>query len=199
MKVSRIVTGLFATNTYLLEDNNKVILVDPACKEEKLEPYLVNKELLAVLLTHGHFDHIKACDDLYKKYNVPIYLNGKDIYLTKDNSQGRVFGLQSVPTISVPTTNLKEGSMKIGPFKFEVIYTPGHTKGSVCFVFDDCVFTGDTLFKGSAGRTDLDGGDNSELKASLKALKTLNPNLIIYPGHEDISTIEYEINNNPFM
>lgn len=199
MEIKRLVTGLFSTNTYILEIDNKIILIDPACKEEKLEPYLKDKELLAVLLTHGHFDHIKACDDLANKYNVPIYLNSDDIYLTKDNSQGKVFGIQAVPTISIKTTDLKEGDMSIGPFEFEVIFTPGHTKGSVCFKFDDCIFTGDTLFKGSAGRTDLDGGDYTALKASLKLLKDLNPSLIVYPGHDEISTIEDEINNNPFM
>lgn len=199
MEVKKLVTGIFQTNTYLLEINDKLLLIDPACKAEKLYPYLENKELLAVLLTHGHFDHIKACDELYKKYNVPIYLNKKDEYLTKDNTQGSAFGLQNVPTISVPIKDLKEGKMSIGPFSFEVIFTPGHTKGSVCYIFDDCVFTGDTLFKGSAGRTDLDGGDASKLKASLRILKELNPNLIVYPGHEDISTIENEVNYNPFM
>lgn len=199
MEVNRLVTGLFGTNTYILSVDNKIILIDPACKAEKLYPYLEGKELLAILLTHGHFDHIKACDELYKKYKVPIYLNNKDIYLTKDNTQGQVFGLQSVPTISVPTLDIKEGRMSIGPFNFEIIYTPGHTKGSVCYIFDDCAFTGDTLFKGSAGRTDLDGGDASELKASLRLLKQLNPSLIVYPGHDEISTIENEINFNPFM
>lgn len=199
MEVKKLVTGIFQTNTYLLEINDKLLLIDPACKALKLYPYLENKELLAVLLTHGHFDHIKACDELYKKYNVPIYLNKKDEYLTKDNTQGSAFGLQNVPTISVPIKDLKEGKMSIGPFSFEVIFTPGHTNGSVCYIFDGCVFTGDTLFKGSAGRTDLDGGDASKLKASLRILKELNPNLIVYPGHEDISTIENEVSYNPFM
>lgn len=199
MKVDKLITGLFRTNTYVLEIDDKLILIDPACKAEKLYPYLQEKELLAILLTHGHFDHIKACDDLYKKYKVPIYLNKEDLYLTKDNSQGRAFGLQNVPTISVPTKDLKEGDTSIGPFNFEVIFTPGHTKGSVCFKFDDCIFTGDTLFKESVGRTDLEGGDISALKASLRILKDLDPTLIVYPGHEDISTIENEINNNPFM
>lgn len=199
MEVKRIVAGIFLTNTYFLNEDNKVILIDPACKAEKLYPLLENKELLAILLTHGHFDHIKACDDLYKKYNIPIYLNSKDIYLTKDNLQGRSFGLQSVPTISSPTINLKQGNHKIGPFEFEVIYTPGHSKGSVCYKFSDCIFTGDTLFKNSVGRTDLDGGDASLLKASLRLIKELDPNLVVYPGHDEISTIEDEINNNPYM
>lgn len=198
MEVTRLICGAFATNTYLLEIDDECLLIDPACKIDKLIPYLENKKLLAVLLTHGHFDHIKACDDLYKQYHCPIYLNDLDIELTKDNSQGRVFGLMNVPTISVPTVNIKEGKNSIGPFEFEVIYTPGHTEGSVCYKFKDCIFTGDTLFKGSAGRTDLKGGNNSKLKNSLRIFKDME-DLIVYPGHDESSTIRDEQNYNFYL
>ncbi len=198
MLVKRLVCGAFATNTYLLEIEDKCLLIDPACKAEKLVPYLKDKELLAVLLTHGHFDHIKACDDLYNKYHCDIYLHQDDLQLTKDNSQGRSFGLMNVPTISVKTRHINEGKMDIGPFVFEVIYTPGHTMGSVCYKFDECIFTGDTLFKGSVGRTDLKGGNNSLLKASLRVFKDM-PDLIVYPGHEEVSTIRDEQTNNYYL
>lgn len=199
MEVKRLVCGIFQTNTYILEIDNKIIVVDPACKVDKLLPYLNGKELLAVLLTHGHFDHIKACDDLYKMFKVPIYIHEADIEMTKNKGWGRVFGLQAVPTISVPLVKLKETKYKIGPFNFEVLFTPGHSKGSVCYLFDDCIFTGDTLFKLACGRSDLEGGDISELKSSLRMLKTLNPSLIVYPGHDEITNLEYEIENNSYL
>ncbi len=199
MQVTCLKCGLFQTNTYILEIENKCILIDPACKAEKLEPYLVNKDLLAVLLTHGHFDHIKACNDLYKKYNVPIYIHEADIEMAKDGSAGKEFGLQFVPTLNVPVKKLIEKEYEIGPFKFEVLFTPGHSKGSVCYLFKDCIFTGDTLFKMACGRTDLVGGSSSEIKQSLRLLKNLNPNLIVYPGHDQSSTLEFEIENNPYM
>ncbi len=199
MEVKRLVCGIFQTNTYILEIDNKIIVVDPACKVDKLLPYLNGKELLAVLLTHGHFDHIKACDDLYKMFKVPIYIHEADIEMTKNKGWGRVFGLQAVPTISVPLVKLKETKYKIGPFNFEVLFTPGHSKGSVCYLFDDCIFTGDTLFKLACGRSDLEGGDISELKSSLRILKTLNPSLIVYPGHDEITNLEYEIENNSYL
>ena len=199
MEVKRLVCGIFQTNTYILEIYNKIIVVDPACKVDKLLPYLNGKELLAVLLTHGHFDHIKACDDLYKMFKVPIYIHEADIEMTKNKGWGRVFGLQAVPTISVPLVKLKETKYKIGPFNFEVLFTPGHSKGSVCYLFDDCIFTGDTLFKLACGRSDLEGGDISELKSSLRMLKTLNPSLIVYPGHDEITNLEYEIENNSYL
>lgn len=199
MEIKCLVCGAFATNTYVLEIDDSIILIDPACKKEKLEPYLKGKKLLAVLLTHGHFDHIKACDGLYKEYKMPIYLNTLDIELTKDNTQGQSFGLDSVPTISSPVTNLKEGTMNIGPFSFEVIYTPGHTEGSVCFRFEECIFTGDTLFRGSVGRTDLNGGNMSKLKNSLRVFKDLDPSLMVYPGHEEPTMIIDELNYNPYF
>lgn len=199
MEVKRLVCGIFQTNTYILEIDNKIIVVDPACKVDKLLPYLNGKELLAVLLTHGHFDHIKACDDLYKMFKVPIYIHEADIEMTKNKGWGRVFGLQAVPTISVSLVKLKETKYKIGPFNFEVLFTPGHSKGSVCYLFDDCIFTGDTLFKLACGRSDLEGGDIRELKSSLRMLKTLNPSLIVYPGHDEITNLEYEIENNSYL
>lgn len=199
MEVKRLVCGIFQTNTYILEIDNKIIVVDPACKVDKLLPYLNGKELLAVLLTHGHFDHIKTCDDLYKMFKVPIYIHEADIEMTKNKGWGRVFGLQAVPTISVPLVKLKETKYKIGPFNFEVLFTPGHSKGSVCYLFDDCIFTGDTLFKLACGRSDLEDGDISELKSSLRMLKTLNPSLIVYPGHDEITNLEYEIENNSYL
>lgn len=199
MEVTRLVCGIFQTNTYILEIDNKIIVFDPACKVDKLLPYFNGKELLAVLLTHGHFDHIKSCDDLYKMFKVPIYIHEADIEMTKNKGWGRVFGLQAVPTISVPLVKLKETKYKIGPFNFEVLFTPGHSKGSVCYLFDDCIFTGDTLFKLACGRSDLEGGDISELKSSLRMLKTLNPSLIVYPGHDEITNLEYEIENNSYL
>lgn len=199
MQVKCLKCGLFQTNTYFLEIEDTCILIDPACKIDKLLPLLENKKLLAVLLTHGHFDHIKACDDLYKRYNVPIYIHEADIDMTKDGSMGKSFGLQYVPTISVPLVKLDERKYEIGAFKFEVIFTPGHSKGSLCYLFNDCIFTGDTLFRLSCGRTDLEGGSVSELKHSLKLLSTLDPNLIVYPGHDEASVLGFEIENNPYM
>ena len=199
MEVERFVLGMYGTNTYMLSIDNDVILVDPASKAEKLFPVLEGKKLLAVLLTHGHFDHIKAVDGLYEKYKMPIYVHSEDERLIRDKSQRALFGLPYSPTISSPVEHLKEGSMEIGPFKFDVIFTPGHSKGSVCYAFDEYLIAGDTLFKNSVGRTDLPGGDESELRASLRVLKELNPCLKVLPGHDDVSVLEDEINNNPFM
>lgn len=194
-----MVLGMFSTNSYMLTIDNDVILIDPASKAEKLFPLLEGKNLLAVLLTHGHFDHIKACDDLYEKFKMPIYIQENDERLARDKNQRVLFGLPFSPYISVPVKLLEEGPMKIGPFEFEVLFTPGHSKGSVCYLFKDYLFSGDTLFKMSVGRTDLGGGNEKELKDSLRQLKKLDPNLIVYPGHDEDTILKNEIENNPYM
>ena len=197
MDIQTFVLGPIATNTYLLSIGNDVILIDPASKPEKLIDKLQGRNLLAVLLTHGHFDHIKACDGLYEKYGCRIYLHPDDEELARDKYSGADFGLVSY--ISCPIEPLKEGKMKIGPFEFETIFTPGHTPGSVIFVFDHYIFTGDTLFRGSVGRTDLKGGDARTLKQSLQIFKSFDQEYFILPGHDDPSTLSFELANNWYL
>ena len=197
MEIETYVMGPIATNTYLLSEGNDVIVIDPASKPEKMIEKINGRNLLAVLLTHGHFDHIKACDGLFEKYGCPIYLHKDDEELARDKYSGADFGLVSY--ISCPIEELKEGKMKIGPFEFEVIFTPGHTPGSVIFVFDHHIFTGDTLFAGSVGRTDLKGGNGRMLKESLKVFKSFNGEYFILPGHDDPSTLSLELANNCYL
>ena len=197
MEIRCFVLGPIGTNTYLLTQGNDAILIDPASKAEKLIDILGDYNLLGILLTHGHFDHIKAVDGLYEKYHCPVYLHEKDEELARDKNSGEDFGLVSY--ISCPIAKLQEGKMNIGPFNFEVIFTPGHTEGSVIYLFDDCIFTGDTLFKGSVGRTDLKGGDARKLKDSLRVFKSFNKNYSIYPGHEESSTLLDELANNYYL
>lgn len=191
--------GSFGTNTYFIENDTEVILVDPAGKASKIIEMFGDKKLLAILLTHGHFDHIKAVDELYDTYKIPVYINEKDEALCRDKMQCLAFGLPYSPVVSCPVVHLKEGKLKISSFEFEVIFTPGHTKGSTCFKIENYLITGDTLFKNSVGRTDLKGGDDRELKASLRIIKELDPELFILPGHEEISTLKEELENNPFL
>ena len=197
MEIKQFVLGPIATNTYLLTEGKDALLIDPASKPEKLIEILGDLNLIGILLTHGHFDHIKAVDGLYEKYHCPVYLHEDDEILARDKYSGADFGLVSY--ISCKTEKLTQGKMNIGPFNFEVIFTPGHTEGSVIYVFEDSIFTGDTLFKGSVGRTDLKGGDARKLKDSLRVFKQFNKNYNIYPGHEETTNILDELDNNYYL
>ena len=197
MDIHTFVMGPVMTNTYLLEDEGKALLIDPAGKSNKVIEMLGDLDLIGILLTHGHFDHIKAVDGLFKKYHCPVYLHRDDEALARDKYSGTLFGLSSC--ITCPVEYLEEGKMKVGPFEFEVIYTPGHTPGSVIFVFENEIFTGDTLFKGSVGRTDLEGGNERVLKDSLRVFRTFEKDYHIFPGHESDTFLSYELANNWFL
>ena len=197
MEIRRFVLGPIATNTYLLTEGGEALLIDPASKPEKLISLLGDLHLCGILLTHGHFDHIKAVDGLYHHYHCPVYLHPADEELARDKYSGASFGLTSY--ISVPTIPLQEGMTEIGPFRFETVFTPGHTEGSVIFLFDHDIFTGDTLFRGSVGRTDLKGGNNVKLKDSLRYFHTLSGDYKIYPGHEEETTLAEELVYNPYL
>ena len=197
MKIQTFVLGPVATNTYLLTQGNEALLIDPASKPEKLIEILGDLKLEGILLTHGHFDHIKAVDGLYEKYHCPVFLHQDDEDMARDKYSGAVFGLVSY--ITCPVNHLEEGKMKIGSFEFEVIFTPGHTPGSVIYVFDDAIFTGDTLFRGSVGRTDLKGGNASVLKESLRVFRQCQKEYDIYPGHDQPTTLSFELENNWYL
>ena len=197
MEVKTFVLGPIATNTYLIIDGEDALLVDPASKADKLIEILGDLNLKGILLTHGHFDHIKAVDGLYEKYKCPVYLHSDDEQLARDKYSGADFGL--VAYITCPTINPVEGKNNIGSFNFETIYTPGHTEGSVIYVFDKWIFTGDTLFAGSVGRTDLKGGDARKLKDSLRVFKQFKSNYLIYPGHDNSTTLLDELANNYYL
>ena len=197
MDIKTLVLGPIATNTYLLTEGSDAILIDPASKPEKLIEILGNLNLIGILLTHGHFDHIKAVDGLFGKYHCPVYLHEADESLARDKYSGASFGLVSY--ITCPIVKVQEGKNSIGPFNFETIYTPGHTPGSVIYVFADCIFTGDTLFAGSVGRTDLSGGDARLLKDSLRIFKQFSKDYYIYPGHDSPTTLSQELTNNYYL
>jgi glyoxylase-like metal-dependent hydrolase (beta-lactamase superfamily II) len=201
MNITKIVCGPMPTNMYLLEEDGKAVIIDAEARIEKIRPLLEGKELLAVLLTHGHFDHIKGVDDLVKEYNVPVYLHPGDKQLATSREifqeNLRLFSFSAI--IKSPITDLTEGPLRIGPFRFDVLYTPGHTEGSVCFRIGGDLFTGDTLFRRSIGRTDLEGGDARKMKDSLRRLRELDPQLKVHPGHEGETTLQEELLYNYYL
>lgn len=197
MEIKRFVTGVFETNTYLLISDKKAIYIDPAGKADKLTENLNGLELVAIVLTHGHFDHIKAVDELYDLYKVDVYLNPLDEFLARSKVHNCLMG--HFATIKCPIIPINEGILKIDDFIFDVVYAPGHTQGSCILKIDNVLFVGDVLFKGSIGRTDLYGGSEKQMRQSLRLFKSFDKSLLVYPGHGPITDLETEFRENYFL
>lgn len=205
MEVKRIVNGRWEENCYIISYQEKAIVIDPGGNIEQMLDYLNNNSLTvsAVLNTHAHFDHIVCVKDLVEKYNCPFYLHSKDERLLKSaNFYMNLF--EGDEKVRIPSVNFYidkiESPLVIGNFLIDVLHTPGHTDGSVCFIINQNLFSGDTLFKGKVGRIDLPGANKLKLKESLIKLSTLKEILIVYPGHGEETTIEEElVSNNYFL
>ena len=205
MQISSLALGLVKTNTYFIENEKSVILVDPASDYDLIKKKLnqINKPLKAILLTHAHFDHIGALDDVVAKYQVPVYMHRLEFdFLTDTYKNGsekfKQYGLEPI-TSNVSPNQLDEGSVEIEGFQFNVLHTPGHSPGSLSFVFDEFAVVGDTLFKQGIGRTDLYKGDYDTLVASiLDKIFELDEDLPLFPGHGPYTTIKDE-QVNPYL
>lgn len=199
-RVEKFVLGMYMANCYLLWKENHVLIVDPGSTSRKLLNYLQEKEAIVdgILLTHAHFDHIGGVDYFASHFHCPVYVEADDEkMLTNRNLNCSLPGREVIVQSSV--NNYAAGMNKLGIFDFEVHYAPGHTHGSVLLQFDDILFSGDVLFKESIGRTDLPLGSNAEMVNTLNYIKTLNPDLLVFPGHGDATTIGFELLHNPYL
>ncbi len=196
MKIDTLPIGLYGENSFILHDNGHVLFIDPGRFAEELSRHVSDDETVdAILLTHGHEDHTQAVDDLYDIYRCPVYLHEGDFDMVDPKFGKTNF---AVPLYS-PLTPYTEGEMTIGVFPLTIYYTPGHTKGSVLIRYRNRLFSGDTLFAGSIGRTDLWGGNDLEMMESLKRIKELPNDLWVYPGHGEATTIGQEKKTNPYL
>ena len=197
MNIKHIYIPSVYTNCYLLldEDSGAMAVIDPGNDiTDTLVRICVDSgyDLRAVFLTHGHYDHVGGVNPLRLKFpDVPMYLHPEDA--GKDT--------QLIPTAHLGPLKLwREGDVVlVGSLQVEVLHTPGHTPGSVCLRCRDALFTGDTLFAGSCGRTDLPGGDGEKMTASLKRLGELEGDFRIFPGHNEFTTLEQERATNPYL
>ncbi len=208
MEWRQIPLGLLQTNCYVLYNPQKdCIIFDPGAEGEKLIAYLEKEQLKpqAILLTHAHFDHIGAVDEIRQYYKVPVYVHENEAnWLTDSTLNGsQLFMNGRSITVSPPDKIIKkEEVLSIGGFTFEILETPGHSPGSVSFYVENMntVFAGDTLFQGSIGRTDLPGGNQEQLLNSIKEkLLALPKETTVLPGHGPVTSIEKEVHFNPFI
>lgn len=208
LKITTYPLGPIQTNCYLVQDEqNNCLIIDPGEEGARIIKNIESHHLqpIAILLTHGHFDHIGAVDTVRDHFEIPVYIHENEqdsLTSPEENGSTRYPGLPLVCNRKADYLFTEEGKMEIGPFSFEVRHTPGHSTGSVSFIFeqDHVAIVGDTLFRESIGRTDLPGGHTATLLSSIqKKILTLGDSFTIYPGHGVPTTTAFEKKRNPFI
>ena len=201
MEIKTVNLGVINENCYLISTDNSAVVIDPGYYSDEISDFLKNnhaKERM-ILLTHCHFDHIGAAKKLSDESDTKIAigkLDAEGLYTPRLNLSAS-FRIHSEPfkaDILLENNQL----LKVGDLDIKVLFTPGHTRGSVCYLIGNCLFSGDTLFYESYGRTDFPGGNDEEIKRSFYFLtSTLENDVIVYPGHDIPTTIGHEIEKNP--
>ena len=196
MLIKTLPVGHFETNCYVVTDENTLecAVIDPGAEANTILGYIEDNKLkcTAVMLTHAHFDHIGALEDVLAETGAALYVNRKE-----EGGSVPGFGSFKVPEGAV---FYGEGdTVKVGSLEFKVMETPGHTPGGVTLVCGDAIFSGDTLFRGSCGRTDFPGGDMKLELQSLKRIAALEGDFDVYPGHDLSTRLSIERVYNPYM
>ncbi len=205
MKISTYSLGAMQTNCYILTDENtrEAVVIDPADNCPKILQKLQERNLHVayILLTHVHFDHILALEDLRDATHAPVGVHKDDAPALLEPSHSLMQQFMGITTPRRPAELLlTDGQqLKIGDSILSVLHTPGHTMGSVCYLTDDSLISGDTLFRGSIGRHDFYGGNFEQLQQSLQRLASLPYNYRVYPGHGASTWLYTERNNNIYM
>ena len=194
LNMKHLALGAYQTNCYLVWEENSptCVVIDPGYEPDTIldEAKKLGKEITAVLLTHGHFDHVGAVRELAAEAGCPVYLNQAELSMPPQMTAGPLFY----------TNTYGEGDfVEAAGLSFKVLHTPGHTPGSVCLLCENAMFSGDTLFWGSCGRTDLPGGSWATIRKSLLRLAELSGDYDVYPGHGDATTLSFERKMNPYM
>lgn len=173
MEIEKVIVGELEENCYIISKDNSCLVIDPGSEFHKTQNKIGNKKVLGVLITHHHFDHVGALKEALSYYETKVY----------------------------DFNNLEEKEYLIGPFKFNVIINPGHTTDSISFYFreEKVMFVGDFIFLDSIGRCDLEGGNFSSMRESIKKIKAYADDIVIFPGHGDKTTLGYEKENNYYF
>jgi len=193
LKIHKLTLGLYQTNTYIIHDDasTSCCVIDPGYEADTILSKVesLGLTLEAILLTHGHFDHVGAVRDLAADTGCRVFLCPEDALLPPMFTAGKLYY----------TDTYAEGSLlNVAGLYIHVLHTPGHTPGSVCLIAENSLFSGDTLFAGSCGRTDI-GGDWATILKSLRRLSDMEADLTVYPGHGESTTLAAEKRYNPYM
>ena len=194
LQVHTLVLGDYETNCYMVyrQENDECVIIDPGYEPQRVltAAETMGLTIRAILLTHGHFDHVGAVRDIFADTDCDIYLCPDDCHMPEAMTAGSL----------CYTCSMGDGdTLSLAGLEFQVLHTPGHTPGSVCLRCENALFAGDTLFAGSCGRTDLPCGNWQALRASLARLAALEEELIVYPGHGEATTLGAEKRYNPYL
>ena len=192
MKIHTLPLGDYQTNAYIAENDGHCVIIDAGYAPETILRFLEGHDLTAdaILLTHGHFDHVGAVRDLAAELACPVYLHESELSMPPMMTAGPLYY----------THTYGEGDhLTFAGIRFRVLHTPGHTPGSVCLRAEEHLFSGDTLFAGSCGRTDFPGGDWATIRKSLLRLAGIGENLFVHPGHGGSTSLAAEKQYNPYM
>ena len=194
LNIRTLALGAYQTNCYLVwgEDSPSCVVIDPGYEPDTVlyEAKKLGKEIEAILLTHGHFDHVGAVREIAAETDCKVYLCQQDLTMPPQMTAGPLY---------YTNTYAESDFVEAAGLTFKVLHTPGHTPGSVCLCCENVMFSGDTLFWGSCGRTDLPGGNWTTIRISLKRLADLPGDYDVYPGHGDATTLSFERKMNPYM
>lgn len=203
MEVIVLPTGAIEENCYLVYDpeSSDALIIDPGEEPGMISGMIQALRIhpQAILLTHSHFDHIGAVDALVSEFRIPVYMSKEEMDWIQSHgkSDQLFFGTQA--PLESELTVVSPGKQTIGSFEVDAILAPGHSAGSVMYLIGNDLFSGDVLFQGSIGRTDLPGGNPEDMIASLSLIKNLPGNYTVYPGHGPASTLDYEKTHNPYL
>ena len=192
MNIHTLTLGDYQTNTYILQNGDRCAVIDPGYEPETVLSFLRRKSLTldAILLTHGHFDHVGGVRALAAETDCKVYLHEAELSMPPMMTAGPLYY----------TDTYGDGdTVTAAGLSVHVLHTPGHTPGSVCLIAEDTMFSGDTLFAGSCGRTDLPGGSWQDILGSLKRLAALETDYTVLPGHGESTSLAREKRYNPYM
>jgi len=206
MKIEKISYGIMKNNNYFLIKGNDCLIVDLS-DYDRVSEFIRNSRLnvLGVLLTHTHWDHLLGVEKFVEEYKVPVYLSSnRPNYIMDANFDYTIkkYGIRTNFSVDkIDVKYLQEGEQKIGPFEFSVIDTPGHTTCSIVYYFskEKVMFTGDFLFKKTIGITNTELSNKGQMQESLKKIKTYSSDVIIYPGHGEETTLRFEKIHNRYL